>query len=409
MVELLAPGGNLEKLKMAVLYGADAVYIGGSEFGLRAKADNFSPEEMKEGIKFAHSKGKKVYVTMNIIPRNSDFENMEQYIREIEEMGADAVLVSDPGIFSLVKRVAPNMQIHISTQANNTNYMSAAFWKEQGASRVVLARELSLEEIKYIHEKNSDIELEAFVHGAMCISYSGRCLLSGYMTGRDSNRGDCAQACRWSYRLVEEKRPGEYMPVYENERGTFIFNSKDLCLLEHIPELIKAGVYSLKIEGRMKSSFYVASVVRAYRMAIDKYYRDPDNWSYDPKWLEEASKASHREYTKAFFLGKTQPDSTQNYGTNSYIRGYDFIGLCREYDKNRKIVLVEQRNKVSVGDEVEVVMPSGEEFSLMIKRMTNEKGEDIENAPHAQMIFGIECEREILPFSMIRKKSDQKI
>jgi len=402
MVELLAPGGNLEKLKMAVLYGADAVYIGGDEFGLRAKADNFSKTDMAEGIKFAHERNCKVYVTMNIIPRNNDFDGMEEYIKELDKMGADAVIVSDPGIFSLVKNAAPNMQIHISTQANNTNYMSAAFWKEQGASRVVLARELSCREISEIHEKNPELELEAFVHGAMCISYSGRCLLSEYMTGRDANKGDCAQACRWSYHLVEEKRPNEYMPVMENERGTYIFNSKDLCLLEHIPELIEAGITSFKIEGRMKSSFYAASVVRAYRMALTEYYKNPSEWKYDEKWLKEASMASHREYTKAFFNGKAE--EMQNYSTNSYIRGYDFVGLCEKYDTDNSLVSIAQRNKVSVGDTVEIVMPSGKELSVEISEIFDENGSEIESAPHAQMIFKIRVPESVEEYSIVRKE-----
>ena len=403
MVELLAPGGNLEKLKMAVLYGADAVYIGGEEFGLRAKAGNFSKEDMKLGIGFAHEYGCKVYVTMNIIARNDDFEGMEDYIKEVRDMGADAVIVSDPGVFELVRRTAPGLQIHISTQANNTNFMSARFWRAQGASRIVVARELSCEEIARIHAENSNLEIEVFVHGAMCISYSGRCLLSGYMAGRDSNRGDCAQSCRWSYNLVEMQRPNEYMPVYENERGTFIFNSKDLCLLEYIPDLVNAGVTSFKIEGRMKSSFYVASVVRAYRMAIDEYYRDPEGWVYNPKWLEEASKASHREYTSAFFKSKETAGEMQNYGTNSYIREYDFIGLCEKYDSTCSLAVVEQRNKVSVGDVVEVVMPGGEEFSLRIEEMFDENDNLIETAPHAQMKFKIKCDRVVEPYSIFRK------
>ena len=403
MIELLAPGGNLEKLKMAILYGADAVYIGGEAFGLRAKADNFTMEEMKEGLAFAHARGKKVYVTMNIIAHNKDFTDMADYVRELDAMGVDAVLVADPGVFAFVREIAPNLPVHISTQANNTNYKSAGFWHKLGASRVVVARELSCEEIAKIHKENPDLEIEAFVHGAMCISYSGRCLLSGYMTGRDSNQGDCAQACRWNYHLVEEKRPGEYYPVYENERGTFIFNSKDLCLLSHIPELIEAGVCSLKIEGRMKSSFYVASVVRAYRMAIDAYLKNPSQWQYDPKWLEEASKASHREYTEGFFHGIQNPDETQNYGTNNYVRGYAFVGLCDSYSAETGYMLLEQKNKVSIGDTIEIVMPSGKQISREITSMLDEKGTPIESAPHAQMRFQIWVGEEVEPYSMIQK------
>lgn len=403
MIELLAPGGNLEKLKMAILYGADAVYIGGEAFGLRAKADNFTMEEMKEGLEFAHARGKKVYVTMNIIAHNEDFKDMAEYVKELDALGVDAVLVADPGVFALVRETAPNLPVHISTQANNTNYRSARFWQDLGASRVVVARELSCEEIAKIHKENPTLEIEAFVHGAMCISYSGRCLLSGYMTGRDSNRGDCAQACRWNYHLMEEHRPGEYYPVYENERGTFIFNSKDLCLLQHIPELLNAGVCSLKIEGRMKSSFYVASVVRAYRMAIDAYLQNPDGWQYDPKWLEEASKASHREYTEGFFHGLQNPEEAQNYGTSSYVRGYAFVGLCQDYNKETGYMTLEQKNKVSIGDTIEIVMPSGKQFSMEITSMLDEEGNPIESAPHAQMKFRIRTNREVEPYSMVQK------
>ena len=404
-VELLAPGGNLEKLKIACIYGADAVYIGGEEFGLRAKADNFSADEMRQGVEFAHSMGKKVYVTMNIIPRNSDFEGMENYIKEITDMGADAVIVSDPGIFMLIKSISPDMNIHISTQANNTNYMSAKFWRNQGAERIVTARELSLTEIKEISDKNEGLEIESFVHGAMCISFSGRCLLSGFMAGRDSNRGDCAHPCRWGYHLVEEKRPGEYMPVYENERGTYIFNSKDLCMIEHIPELIAAGVTSFKIEGRMKSSFYVATIVRAYRMALDAYYENHEKWVFNEEWLNEVKRVSHREYTTGFYLGNNTPEETQNYNTSSYVRGYDFVGLVERYDIDKGLIWMEQRNKVSVGDEVEVITPKGDLFKWTISCMVDENGNNIESAPHAQMRFGINSNYDIDKYSIVRRKA----
>ena len=412
MIELLAPGGNYEKLKMAILYGADAVYIGGEEFSLRAKADNFSKEDMIAGISFAHEREKKVYVTLNIIPRNDDFDQMEEYINEINEMKADAVIVSDPGIFKLVRNIAPDMDIHISTQANNTNYMSAKFWQEQGARRIVAARELSCEEISRIHIENPSLEIEAFVHGAMCISYSGRCLLSGYMTGRDSNRGDCAQSCRWGYHLVEEVRQGEYMPVYENERGTFIFNSKDLCLIEYIPDLIKSGVTSFKIEGRMKSSFYVSSVVGAYRKAIDSYYESFEKWRCDPAWLNDVQRASHREYTPGFFKStKSDPGNTQIYGTNSYIREYDYIGSCEKYDAKSRTVTVIQKNKVSAGDEIEVIMPSGAGAFFKVTEMYDEEDNLIESAPHAGMLFKIKlddnrCDTMIEQYSMLIKKSN---
>lgn len=408
-IELLAPGGNLEKLKFALIYGADAVYIAGGTYGLRARAGNFSKEEMIEGIEFAHALGKKVYVTMNIIPRNEDFEGMAEYVRELKDIGADAVIVSDPGIFQIVRENAPDMHIHISTQANNTNYMSANFWHKMGASRIILARELSVNEIKEIREKtDKDLEMEAFVHGAMCMAYSGRCLLSGYMAGRDSNRGDCAQPCRWKYSLVEEKRPGEYYPVYENERGTFIFNSKDLCLLEYIPQLVEAGIGSFKIEGRMKSSYYVATVVRVYRKAIDSYLKDPEGWEFKPEWLEEVEKVSHREYSTGFFTGDANPSDTQNYKTSSYIRGYDFVGLVRDYDEETGRATIEQRNKILVGDKLEVISPNGDDFSQVVTYMWDEEGSRIESTPHPQMIFQMKMTRPVEKYTMLRRAGKEK-
>lgn len=403
-IELLAPAGSLEKLKMAILYGADAVYAGGEAYGLRASAENFSLEELKEGIEFVHSKGKKIYLTMNIIPHNEDFEGMPEYVKQIDQLGIDAVLLSDPGVFQVVHENAPNLQIHISTQANNTNWRSADFWYRQGASRIVLARELSLKEISEIRQKVSEeLELEIFMHGSMCISYSGRCLLSSYMAGRDSNRGQCAHPCRWKYHLVEEKRPGEYMPVYENERGTFIFNSRDLCMIEHIPEMVNSGVASLKIEGRMKSSYYVATVVKAYREAIDAYLKDPAGYSFRHEWLEELSKASHREYTTGFFLGKTTSED-QIYNTSSYIRDYDFVGLVNSYDKESGIATVEQRNRMFTGEEIEVVPPEGSYSVQRIEWMKNADGEMIESAPHPQMIVEMPLKGNIEPYTMLRRK-----
>ena len=403
-VELLAPAGNLEKLKMAVLYGADAVYIGGQKFGLRAKADNFSEEDIQQGIKYAHARSCKLYVTLNIIPHNDDLDGLPEYVMQLDALGVDALIVSDPGIFSVVRKVAPNMEIHISTQANNTNYQSANFWHELGAKRIVVARELSLTEIKEIDTKTPEaLDIEAFVHGAMCISYSGRCLLSSYMTGRDSNRGDCAQSCRWKYHIMEEKRPGEYYPVYEDEKGTYIFNSKDLCMIEHIPELVEAGIYSFKIEGRMKSSFYVATVVSAYRKAIDAYMADTENYKFNPEWLCELSKASHREYTKGFYFNKTSGED-QIYHTSSYVRDYDFIGMVLEYDKETKIARIEQRNRMIVGDEIEVMSPNKDYFVQTIESMKNEEGEDIRTAPHAQMIVYIPMAEEVEPFAILRRK-----
>jgi U32 family peptidase len=404
-IELLAPAGSLEKLKMAVVYGADAVYMGGEEYGLRASAENFSLEEMKEGIDFTHSKGKKVYLTMNIIPHNDDLKEMPGYLTQISQIGFDAIILSDPGVYSIVKEILPEMEIHLSTQANNTNWRSARFWYEHGVKRVILARELSLDEIKEIREKvPKELELEIFIHGAMCISYSGRCLLSNYMTGRDSNQGSCAHPCRWKYHLMEEKRPGEYMPVYENERGTFIYNSKDLCMIEYIPELVNSGISSMKIEGRMKSSFYVATVVKAYREAIDAYYKYMDKYEFDKDWLNEISKASHREYTAGFYLNKPK-GSEQIYHTSSYIREYDFIGMVIGYDKETGIATVEQRNRMFVGDEIEVVRPKGSFITQKIKAMKNIDGEDIDVAPHPQMIVYMPVDAEVDEYTMLRRKA----
>ena len=329
-IELLAPAGSLEKLKMAITYGADAVYLGGEEYGLRASAENFSKEEMEEGIKFAHALGKRVYLTMNIFPYNEDLNNMAEFAVNANNLGVDAIILSDPGVYAIFSEAVPGMEIHLSTQANNLNWKSAEFWFKQGVKRIILARELSVSEIKEIREKvPKALELEIFIHGAMCISYSGRCLLSNYMAGRDSNKGLCAHPCRWKYHLVEEKRPGEYMPVYENERGTFIYNSKDLCMVEYIPQLAQSGVTSFKIEGRIKSAYYVATVVKAYREALDQYEEDPENYTYNPIWLEEMSKASHREYTSGFYLDKSTGDG-QIYDTSSYIRDCDYIGMILE-------------------------------------------------------------------------------
>ena len=404
--ELIAPAGNLEKLKMAVVYGADAVYIGGEEYSLRAYAGNFSAEDMKEGIAFAHSRGRKVYLTMNIIPHNRDLDDMRQYIEEVGEVGVDAIILSDPGVFSFVKEMLPGMKIHLSTQANNTNWRSATFWHEHGISRIILARELSLDEIKEIREKApEELELEVFIHGAMCVSYSGRCLLSTYMAGRDSNRGYCAHPCRWKYFLTEEERPGQYMPVFENERGTFIFNSKDLCMIEHIPELMATGVTGLKIEGRMKSSYYVATVVKAYREAIDAYYKDPDRYAFDMRWLDEVSKASHREYTTGFYFGRPLGND-RIYGSSSYIREYDFVGLVKAYDPKTGIAAVEQRNRMREGDEIEVVRPVGGHFTQKIREMRNADGEYIDVAPHPQMIVYMPMDFEAAEYSMLRRKID---
>jgi putative protease len=404
-VELLAPAGNLEKLKMAIVYGADAVYMGGQEFGLRAYADNFSIEDMKKGIKFAHVRGKKVYITMNIIPHNEDLKEMAFYVKEICNIGVDAIILSDPGVYMIVKKTAPHIKVHLSTQANNTNWLSATFWYDAGISRIILARELSLNEISEIRKNiPEDLQLEVFVHGAMCVSYSGRCLLSNYMAGRDSNRGMCAHPCRWKYYLMEEKRPGEYMPVFENEQGTFIFNSKDLCMIKHIPAIINTGVRGLKIEGRMKSSYYVATVTKAYREVIDAYYNDPKNYEFDTKWLEEISKASHREYTTGFYFGKPKGED-QIYEKSSYIREYDFVGIVLEYDKISKIAKIEQRNRMFLGDKLEIVRPRGNYFNQRINSMKNEDGESIDVAPHPQMIVYMPMEHEVGEYTILRRRS----
>lgn len=402
--ELLAPGGSLEKLKTAIEYGADAVYVGGEAFSLRIAAENFSIEELKEGIEFAHERGKKVYLTANIIPHNDDIKKFEDFITEMSPLGFDAVLIADPGMLDIVKELAPEMQIHISTQANNVNYRSAVFWHRQGAKRVVLAREMSFAEIAEIRKNiPSDLELEAFVHGAMCISYSGRCLLSNYLTSRDANQGSCSHPCRWKYSLVEEKRPGQYMDVFENDRGTFIFNSKDLCMIEHIPELVKSGISSLKIEGRVKTAYYVATVVGAYRREIDKYFADPENYKFNPEELDELCKVSHRPYTTGFYYHK--PDSqTQVYTSSSYIREYNLVGIVLDYDEKTGIATITQRNRFFKGDEVEIMHPMQPYFRQVIGDMVNEDGESIDVANHAEMIVKFKTDRPVAKGDMLRMK-----
>jgi putative protease len=402
-IELLAPAGNLEKLKMAIIYGADAVYLAGDRFGLRAGAGNFSFEDMKEGICFAHQYQKKVYVTLNIIPHNDDLEGIEDYIKQIKRLGADAVIVSDPGIISIVREISPDLPVHISTQANVTNYQSANFWHRQGATRIISARELSLKEISFIHKQLPELEIEAFVHGAMCISYSGRCLLSNFMCGRDANRGDCAHPCRWKYHLMEESRPGQYFPVIEDETGTFIFNSKDLCMIEHIPELIDAGVTSFKIEGRMKSSFYVSTIVRAYRMALDSYLSSPKSYVFRKRWLDEVNKVSNRSFTTGFFFDKPDHES-QNYGTSSYIRTSDFVGVVLSYNEREKTAVIEQRNRILNGDHIEIIQPNGSDFALTVNDMRDMDGNIIDSAPHPQMKLTMKVPEPVQENSILRKK-----
>ncbi len=400
--ELLAPGGSLEKLKTAIEYGADAVYIGGEAFGLRVAAENFSADEMKEGIEFAHKRGKKVYLTANIIPHNRDIEKFYGFVEEIKPLGLDAVLVADLGMFDILRENAPEIPVHISTQANNVNYKSACMWHKLGAKRVVLAREMSFAEMKEIRDKTpKELELEAFVHGAMCISYSGRCLLSNYMTHRDANLGACAHPCRWNYALVEETRPGEYMNVYENERGSFIFNSKDLCLIEHIPELIESGISSFKLEGRVKTSYYVATVVKAYREEIDRYLDNPDKYVFNKAQLDELCKVSHRPYTTGFSYRK--PDgSEQVYTDSSYIRDYDLIGIVTDYSDG--MMTITQRNRFFKGDEIEIMQPGKPFDTQIIEYMENDKGEEIDVAPHAAMTVRIKTDIQVCKNAMLRKK-----
>lgn len=405
-LELLIPASSLEVLKIAVIYGADAVYIGGEAFGLRAKAKNFTLEEMKEGIEFAHVHDCKVYVTANILAHNYDLDGARQYFKELKQIGPDALIISDPGMFTIAKEELPDIDIHISTQANNTNYMTYQFWWKQGAKRVVSARELSLNEIKQIREHIPDeMEIETFMHGAMCISYSGRCLLSSFMAGRDANRGACTHPCRWKYSIVEESRPGEYMPVYENERGTYIFNSKDLCMIEHIPEMLNAGIDSFKIEGRMKTALYVATVARTYRLAIDEFIQDEDLYKKRiPFYKSEISKCTYRQYTTGFFFGKPD-ENTQIYDTNTYIKEYTYLGIVGEQNA-QGLYHIEQRNKFSVGETIEVMRPNGDNILVTVKRITDERGVDMESAPHPKQQLYIDLGVKLEQYDVLRRKED---
>lgn len=405
-LELLIPASSLEVLKIAVIYGADAVYIGGEAFGLRAKAKNFTLEEMKEGIEFAHEHDCKVYVTANILAHNYDLDGARQYFKELKQIGPDALIISDPGMFTIAKEELPDIDIHISTQANNTNYMTYQFWWKQGAKRVVSARELSLNEIKQIREHIPDeMEIETFMHGAMCISYSGRCLLSSFMAGRDANRGACTHPCRWKYSIVEESRPGEYMPVYENERGTYIFNSKDLCMIEHIPEMLNAGIDSFKIEGRMKTALYVATVARTYRLAIDEFIQDEDLYKKRiPFYKSEISKCTYRQYTTGFFFGKPD-ENTQIYDTNTYIKEYTYLGIVGEQNA-QGLYHIEQRNKFSVGETIEVMRPNGDNILVTVKRITDERGVDMESAPHPKQQLYIDLGVKLEQYDVLRRKED---
>ncbi len=406
-VELLAPAGDLEKLKIAINYGADAVYIGGGTLSLRAKAKNFTDEDIVEGVEYAHSRGKKVYVAVNIFAHNMDFEGMEEYFKKLDSFKVDALIISDLGVFSVAREVLPNMEIHISTQANTTNLHSVKMWKQLGAKRVVLARELSFDEISDISSKVTDMDIEAFIHGAMCISYSGRCLLSNYMADRDANKGECAHACRWKYSLVEQKRPGEYMPVYEDERGTYIYNSKDLCMIGFIPELVEAGITSFKIEGRIKTAFYVATIIKIYREALDDYYTDPELYkSKFEYYMEEIKKCSHRDFTTGFYNGKPNNED-QIYTHNSYIRNYEFVALVLEGKDENGYCTIQQRNKFVVGDTIELLSPNSEIKKLVVESIVNTKGEEVEGAPHPQETLKLKVDFEVSPMDIFRIKEKE--
>lgn len=401
--ELLIPAGSLDVLKTAVIYGADAVYLGGEAFGLRAKAKNFTNEEIKEGIAFAHERGVKVYITANILAHNDDLAGVEQYFEELKDIRPDALIISDPGVFAIAKRVLPDMELHVSTQANNTNYGTYLFWHQLGAKRVVSARELSLQEIREIRAHiPEDMQIESFIHGAMCISYSGRCLLSNFLVGRDANQGACTHPCRWKYSVVEETRPGEYMPVYENERGTYIFNSKDLCMIEHIPELVDAGIDSFKIEGRMKTALYVATVARTYRKAIDDYKKDPELYRKNMEWYkEEIGKCTYREFTTGFYFGKPTTDS-QIYDSNTYVKNYTYLGTAEEVREDG-CCRIEQKNKFSVGEQIEIMKPDGRNVLVTVKGITNEDGNTMESAPHPKQVLWVDLGSEVSPYDILRR------
>ena len=405
--ELLIPASSLEVLKTAVIFGADAVYIGGEAFGLRANAKNFSKEDMKAGIEFAHEHGVKVHVTANILAHNYDLEGARAYFHELKELKPDALIIADPGMFMMAKEICPEIERHVSTQANNTNYETYKFWYNLGAKRVVAARELSMNEIKEIRQNiPEDLDVEAFIHGAMCISYSGRCLLSNYFTGRDANHGACTHPCRWKYAVVEEQRPGEYLPVYENERGTYIFNSKDLCMIEHIPELVDAGVDSCKIEGRMKTALYVATVARTYRKAIDDYFESEEKYRANMPWyLDEISRCTYRQFTTGFYFGKPSNEA-QIYDNNTYVNEYTYLGIVGSVDEQGR-AKIEQRNKFSVGDKIEIMKPDGRDIEAIVKGIVNEKGQSVESAPHPKEVLYIELDQETEQYDILRIHAPQ--
>lgn len=402
--ELLIPASNLEVLKTAVIFGADAVYIGGEAFGLRAKAKNFTSEDMKEGIAFAHAHNVKVYVTANILAHNSDLEGAREYFKELKEIKPDALIIADPGMFMLAKEICPEIERHISTQANNTNWETYLFWWQLGAKRVVSARELSLAEIKEIRAHiPDDMEIESFIHGAMCISYSGRCLLSNYFTGRDANQGACTHPCRWKYAVVEEKRPGEYLPVYENERGTYIFNSKDLCMIEYIPEIVDAGIDSLKIEGRMKTALYVACVARTYRKAIDDFFTSEETYRNNMDWYkEEISKCTYRQFTTGFYFGKPSEEA-QIYDSNTYVNEYVYLGIIEDVNENG-LASFQQRNKFCVGDVIEIMKPDGRNILTKVQAMYDEEMNPVESCPHSKQNLFVDLEMKPEQYDILRVK-----
>ncbi len=400
--EILAPAGSLDRLKIAIDFGADAVYIGGGRLNLRAFSDNFTNEEMAEGIKYCHDRGKKLYVTMNVFPRNHDLKGVEEYIKGLYDLGVDAIIVADPSIVAAAKTAAPNLEIHLSTQANITNWMATKFWYEQGVKRIVLARELTLKEITEINENTPEgCELEVFIHGSMCVAYSGRCLISNYMLGRDANKGICSNACRYKYYIVEETRPGEYYPIVEDDNGTYIMNSKDLCMIEHIPDIVKSGVHSLKIEGRMKNEFYVASTVKAYREAVDAYCDNPEGYEFKQEWLDTVMKISHRQYHTGFFYGKM---GEQTYDVSSYVRDYDIVGIVQSYDEDTKEATILQKNRVFEGDEVEVLRAHTPYFNVKLNDMFDmEKNKSTDVANRAHMIFKVKVDTPLKEKDMLIK------
>jgi len=404
--ELLAPAGNLEKLKIAIDYGADAIYCGGHNYGLRSGADNFTLAELKEGKEYAHQNNSNIYITVNMMPHNNELEELPSYLHELDNLGVDSLIVSDPGVIQIIKEEEIDTPIHLSTQANTVNWASANFWYNQGVERIILARELSKSEIEEFAHK-SDIEREMFIHGSMCISYSGRCLLSNYMVGRDANRGECAHSCRWKYHLVEEQRPDEYYPIYEDENGAYIMNSKDLCLIEHIPEIMDLELSSLKIEGRMKSIHYVATVVGVYRKALDSYFKDPENYVMKDSWLEELKKVSNRGYITGFFNSEPQGED-HNYESSSYRRRYDFMGVVKDYDAKNNLAVIEVRNKFFKGDNIEIFGPDIESFTENIDYIINSEGEEVENAPHPKELIKVPIDKELKEGYIIRRKKEEE-